>query len=196
MFWRCLRNSPRPMKITTLEARIDELTRPPKTPDNSSKPPSQGQKPDVRSPAASAHPARAAPAWDGRWHPNPDHVIDARLTTCPKCEAVFPGRVADPATDLRAHRVAACPAGCDPGAPVRRPLMRLLRRKRVTAEAPPGLEQGSPGRSIAAMLVVYLHYAHAIGMERLATLMDELLGLSISERGNQQHPGSPSRTAA
>ena len=30
-------------------------------------------------------------------------------------------------------------------------------------------------------MVVYLHYAHAIGMERLARLMDELFGLSISE---------------
>ena len=30
-------------------------------------------------------------------------------------------------------------------------------------------------------MVVYLHYAHAIGMERLATLMDELFSLSISE---------------
>ena len=40
--------------------------------------------------------------------------------------------------------------------------------ERVVAEAPPGLEPGSPfGQSIAA-LVVYLHYAHAIGMERLA----------------------------
>jgi transposase len=43
------------------------------------------------------------------------------------------------------------------------------------------LEPGSPfGRSIAAM-VVYLHDAHAIGMERLATLMDELFSLSLSE---------------
>jgi len=53
--------------------------------------------------------------------------------------------------------------------------------ERVTAEAPPGLEPGSPfGQSIAAM-VVYLHYAHAISLERLAALMDELFGLSISE---------------
>jgi len=53
--------------------------------------------------------------------------------------------------------------------------------ERVTAEAPPGLEQGSPfGQSIAAM-VVYLHYAHAISMERLVMLMDELFSLSISE---------------
>jgi transposase len=32
--------------ITALQARIDELTRPPKTPDNSSLPPSKGQKPN------------------------------------------------------------------------------------------------------------------------------------------------------
>jgi transposase len=39
--------------------------------------------------------------------------------------------------------------------------------ERATAKAPAGLEPGSPfGHSIAAM-VVYLHYAHAIGMERL-----------------------------
>ena len=48
-------------------------------------------------------------------------------------------------------------------------------------EAPAGLEPGSPfGQSIAAF-VVYLHYAHAIGMERLSTLMDEIFSLSISE---------------
>jgi hypothetical protein len=29
--------------------------------------------------------------------------------------------------------------------------------------------------------VAYLHYAHAIGMERLALLMEELFSLSISE---------------
>ena len=53
--------------------------------------------------------------------------------------------------------------------------------ERVSAAAPVGLEPGSPfGQSVAA-LVVYLHYAHAIGMERLATLMDEIFSLSISE---------------
>ena len=53
--------------------------------------------------------------------------------------------------------------------------------ERVTAVAPAGLAPGSPfGQSIAA-LVVYLHYAHAIGMERLATLMEEIFSLTISE---------------
>ena len=52
---------------------------------------------------------------------------------------------------------------------------------RATALAPSGLEPGSPfGQSIAA-LVVYLHYAHAIGLERLAALMGEMFALTISE---------------
>jgi hypothetical protein len=38
-------------RIAALEARLSELTRPPKTPGNSSKPPSQGQKPDLAVPA-------------------------------------------------------------------------------------------------------------------------------------------------
>ena len=51
----------------------------------------------------------------------------------------------------------------------------------MSAAAPAGLEPGSPfGQSIAA-LVVYLHYTHAIGMGRLATLMDEIFSLTLSE---------------
>ena len=46
---------------------------------------------------------------------------------------------------------------------------------------PRGLQPGSPfGQSIAAP-VVYLHYAHAIGLQRLAALMGDLFGLAISE---------------
>ena len=33
----------------------------------------------------------------------------------------------------------------------------------------------------SAGLVVYLHYAHAMGMERLAMLMDEFFSLSIRQ---------------
>jgi transposase len=54
-------------------------------------------------------------------------------------------------------------------------------RERVTATAPAGLEPGSPFGNSFAAVVVHLHYAHAIGIERLALLMDELFSLSISE---------------
>ena len=73
----------RDARIAALEARLDALTRPPKTPDNSFKPPSQGQKQN--------RPARKSrPGVGRRLHPNPDRVVDARLTACPKCQAVFP----------------------------------------------------------------------------------------------------------
>ena len=165
-------------RIAVLEARLNEWAQPPKTPDNSSKPPSQGQKPNR--PDGEPRPARKSRPGVGRTlHPNPDHVIDAHLTACPKCEAAFPEASQTPQQVY--ERIELPPVKPDVTQ------VRLFGGRcaccgeRVTAEAPPGLEQGSPfGHSIAA-LVVYLHYAHAIGLERLAALMDELFGLSISE---------------
>ena len=60
---------------------------------------------------------------------------------------------------------------------------------RVTATAPAGLQPGSPfGETIAAM-VVYLHYAHAIGMERLVAV-DGRTVLAGDQRGcHLQYPG-------
>ena len=165
-------------RIADLEARLDELTRPPKTPDNSSKPPSQGQKQDR--PAPDARPARKSRPGVGRTlHPNPDRVVDARLAACPKCQAAFPEAAQTPQQVY--ERIELPPVKPDVTQ------VRLFGGRcvccgeRVAAAAPAGLELGSPfGQSIAA-LVVYLHYAHAIGMERLATLMDEIFSLSISE---------------
>jgi transposase len=166
-------------RIAALEARLDELTRPPKTPDNSSTPPSRGQKQDGPASDASRPPRQSRPGVGRTLHPNPDRVIDARLTACPKCEAVFAQTAQTPQQVYERIEL-----------PPIRPDVTQVRLfggrcaccgERVTAEAPPGLERGSPfGQSIAAP-VVYLHYAHAIGMERLTTLMDELFSLSISE---------------
>jgi transposase len=166
-------------RIAALEARLDELTRPPRTPGNSSKPPSQGQKQDLPAPAADRPPRKSRPGVGRTLHPHPDRTIDRLLSTCPRCEAVFPNASQTPQQVY--ERIELPPV---------RPDVTQVRLfggrcaccgERVTAEAPPGLEPGSPfGHSIAAM-VVYLHYAHAIGMERLALLMNELFSLSISE---------------
>ena len=83
------RSAAQDARIAALEARLNELTKPPKTPDNSSKPPSQGQK--QNRPDGEARPPRKSRPGVGRaLHPNPDRVIDARLAACPKCEAAFP----------------------------------------------------------------------------------------------------------
>ena len=164
-------------RIATLEARLAALTGPAKTPDNSSKPPSQGQKPDR--PAADRPTRKSRPGVGRALHPNPDRVVEARLTACPNCAAAFPDALQ---TAQQVYERIELP-------PIKPDVtqIRLYGGRcsccsvRVTADAPTGLERGSPfGPSIAA-LVVYLHYAHAIGMERLAMLMDELFSLSISE---------------
>ncbi len=166
-------------KIATLEARIDELTRPPKTPDNSAKPPSQGQQHSGPQPSGDRPPRPSRPGVGRALHPNPDRVIDARLSACPKCEAAFPEASQTPQQIYERIEL-----------PPIRPDVIQVRLfggrcaccgERVTAAAPAGLERGSPfGETIAAM-VVYLHYAHATSMERLALLMGELFSLTISE---------------
>jgi transposase len=166
-------------QIAVLQARVDELTRPAKTPNNSSKPPSQGQKENRPSPGDDRPGRKSRPGVGRTLHPNPDRVVDARLTACPNCQAVFPETLQTPQNVY--ERIELPPVKPDVTQ------VRLFGGRcaccgeRVVATAPPGLEPGSPfGQSIAA-LVVYLHYAHAIGMQRLATLMDEVFSLSISE---------------
>jgi transposase len=166
-------------KIAALEARLDELTQSPKTPDNASRPPSQGQKQDRPPADADRAPRRSRPGMGRRLHPNPDRVIEAKLATCPNCEAAFPDASQTPQQIY--ERIELPPIKPDVTQ------VRLFGGRcaccgeRVTAEAPPGLEPSSPfGQSIAAM-VVYLHYAHAISLERLVMLMEELFSLTISE---------------
>ena len=165
------------IRIAALEARLNELTQPPKTPGNSSKPPSQGQKQDK--PDTSRPPRKSRPGVGRALHPNPDRVIDARLAACPNCAAAFPEASQTPQQVY--ERIELPPVKPDVTQ------VRLFGGRcaccgeRVAAEAPPGLEQGSPfGHSIAAM-VVYLHYTHAIGMERLVLPMEEIFSLSIGE---------------
>jgi transposase len=170
-------------RVADLEARIAELTGPPKTPDNSSTPPSRGRKANAMrpTPAKAGGRRRGRPGVARALHPDPNRVIDAVVETCPHCRAVMP------AAAQRPHgvydRIELPPSVPD----VTR--VRLFGGRcaccgrRVVASAPPGLEPGSPfGKSIAA-LVVYLHYAHAIGLARLKVLLDEVFGLQISEGG-------------
>ncbi len=164
-------------RIAELEKRLAKFERPAKTPDNSSLPPSKGQKPDR---AAGAKPPRPSRPGVGRaLHPAPDRVVDATLDVCPHCAAAFP--VEQQTAQQVYDRIELPPIKPD----VTR--VRLFGGRcaccgdRATAPAPSGLEPGSPfGQSIAA-LVVYLHYAHAIGLERLAALMGDIFGLAISE---------------
>jgi len=164
-------------RIAELEARLAKFEQPPKNPGNSSTPPAKGQKSDR--PAGDKPPRRSRPGFGRALEANPDRTVEARLDTCPHCAAAFsdegqtPQQVYDrielPVIKPDVTRVKLFGGRC------------ACCGERATAIAPQGLEPGSPfGQSIAAW-VIYLHYAHAIGFERLSALMREMFALSISE---------------
>lgn len=74
-------------QIEALSARITELLArlgaPPKTPDNSSLPPSKGQKPNL--PDRPKHPRRGRPGVSRARAERPDGIIEATLAACPHC---------------------------------------------------------------------------------------------------------------
>jgi len=167
-------------RIAELEARLAKFEAPSKTPDNSSLPPSKGQKADGKTdgpkPPRKGHPGAARTL-----EPNPDRIVDARLDACPRCAAAFPE---DRQTPVQVYDRIEMP-------PIKPDVTRVRLfggrcaccGERALASAPAGLEPGSPfGKSIEA-LVVYLHYAQAIGLERLRLVLGEIFGLSVSEGG-------------
>jgi len=161
-------------RVGELEARLGA---PPKTPDNSSTPPSRGQKPNH--PGRPGKPRRGRPGVTRALAADPDRILEATLDACPHCAcwlgpADLPGIHAYDHIDLP---------------PVRPTITRIHRhhgacpccRKRVTAPAPDGFAPGSPFGPGLRALVIHLHVTQAISFERLAHLLAEVFGLTISE---------------
>lgn len=158
----------------TLRAK---LNLPPKTPDNSSLPPSRGQKPNAESkpkPKAKPHAGAHRPL-----HPNPTRRHDVLAERCGHCQADVTGvsqvaiqaydRIEIPAITPDVTRVTLHGGVCPCCA------------KRFKATAPEGLEPGSPFGPNLRSLVLYLRYGQAIPFERLARLLSDLFGVEISE---------------
>jgi len=181
-------------QITELVRRIAELEaklgQPPKTPDNSSMPPSQGRKPN-RAERRAAKQRKGRPGVFRALADNPDRIVESLAECCPHCAHEL-----SPA-DQPGFHAGACPrAGRrpDPGdhieLPQIRPVVTRIHRHRGTcphcrrgfsAQPPAGMPPGSPfGRDLTA-LIVHLHVTQAIGFERLAQLLDEVFGIRISE---------------
>jgi transposase len=164
-------------RIAELEARLNGPGKPPKTPENSSTPPSKAAKPAL--PPSKNPQRKSRPGIARLLAENPDRVVETFVDSCPHCAAAFarsgqtPQAVYDrielPSIkpDITRVHLFGGSCGCCGG--------------RAIAAAPAGLEPGSPfGRTVAAM-VVYLHYSQAISIERLRLLLAEIFGLSISE---------------
>ena len=162
-------------RIADLESR---LAAPAKTPDNSSLPPSKGQKPNLPDPRKKK-PRPSRPGVARALAEHPDKIIEATLAACPHCNhALGPADM----TGIHAYDHVDLP-------PILPIVTRINRhrgicpccRKPVSAPAPEGFEPGSPfGPGIEA-LIIHLHITQAIGFERLSRLMSEVFGLTISE---------------
>ena len=161
-------------RLSELEAR---LGLPPKTPDNSSKPPSHGHK---ASGEGSSKPKDKPHAGAHRpLHPNPTRKRDVMATHCQHCAADVSGvmqsglqsydRIEIPEIKPDVTRVTLHGGICPCCA------------KRFKASPPQGLEPGSPFGPNLRAFAIYLRASHAVSFERLAQLMSDLLGLSISE---------------
>lgn len=164
-----------------LASRVAELEvklgLPPKTPDNSSVPPSKGQKPSGSSAAKGK--ARPHAGTHRPLHPNPTSKREVLATTCQGCGADVSGvaqspceiydRVEIPRIEPEVTRVSlhggVCP--CCAG--------------RFKATPPQGLEPGSPFGPNLRAFVIYLRFTQGISFERLAKLLSDILGLDISE---------------
>jgi len=166
-----------------LRARIAELEaqlgKPPKTPDNSSLPPSRGQKANGEAKTSAGAMRRKGHAGVTRaLAENPDATRDIRPSRC-ACGTALTG------IDVELAR-AFDHIDLPPIKPVvtRVNLFRATCpccRARTTAAAPADMPEGTPfGPGIAAA-VAYLHGCHMVGYRRLVELCDGLFGLTISE---------------
>ena len=168
-------------RIEALVARVAELEAklglPPKTPDNSSLPPSSGQKPSEPSP-----PKRKARPHAGAHrplHPNPTSKRDVFADACQACGADVTGiaqepcevydRVEIPKVEPDVTRVSLHGGICPCCA------------KRFKAEPPEGLEPGSPFGPNLRALAIYLRAIQGIPLARLRDVLRDLFGLDISE---------------
>jgi transposase len=160
-----------------------KLGLPPKTPQNSSTPPSQGRKAqgedkqgEEKKPSdkRKAHPGAHRPL-----HPNPSSRRDVAASACQHCGADVSGErqfvceaydhIEIPPIALHVTRVSLLGGACPCCA------------KQFKAPAPADMPKGSPFGPNLRALVIYLRFTQGIAFERLATLLSDLLGLAISE---------------
>jgi transposase len=168
-------------RVEQLSARVAELEAklglPPKTPGNSSTPPSQGRKASSETttkPKGKPHAGAHRPL-----HPNPTSKRDLFATSCQHCGTDVSGRpqfacqaydhieipdIKPDVTRVTLHG-GVCPC-CD---------------KRFKAQAPADMAPDSPFGANLRAFVIYLRFTQGISFERLARLLSDLLGLEISE---------------
>jgi len=165
-------------RVAELEAKLAQTTKtPPKTPDNSSLPPSRGQKANAE-PSAVKPPRKGRPGVARALAENPDTTrrFYAERCTCGTVLGEAGQEVAKeydhidippirPTTTRIELFRATCPC-C---------------KARVTASAPADMPEGTPFGPGIASIVAYLHGCQMVGYKRLTEVCEGLFGLTISQ---------------
>jgi transposase len=166
-------------RVAALEARLGE---PSKNPDNSSLPPSTGQKPNQPGKAKRVGPRQGSLGRKGGGRPlarDPDETVTARPVACGHCHAALCD--ADQVLHGLYDKI---------DLPVVRPMVTRVERYAghcpccggvTLAAIPAGLEDGSPFSVNIVALAIYLRFTHAISYRRLTQLFRHLYALQISE---------------
>ena len=176
-------------RVLAQAAQIEELTRrigelearlggPPKTPDNSSLPPSQGRKPN-RAERRAAKKRKGRPGVFRALAANPDRIVASVAEHCPHCEHTL---TAADQVGFHAYDHIELP-------PIRPVITRIHRHRGVcpscrrgfSAAPPAAMPPGSPFGPDLTALILHLHVTQAIGFERLVRLLDEVFGVRLSE---------------
>jgi len=173
-------------QVQALTARVAELEAklgvPPKAPDTSSLPPSQGKKPNRGDRPARTGPRRGSLGRKGGGRhlaEAPDETITARPSRCAHCQAALGD--ADQTLAARFDKL---------DLPKVTPMVTRVERyaghcrccgATTLAPLPEGLEPGTPFSLNIVALAMYLRFAHHVSYRRLSRLLLELFGLAISE---------------
>ena len=161
-------------RVAELEAKLNI---PPKTPGNSSLPPSKGQK--ANKPEKAKKERKGRPGVARKLSENPDRVLEMFASSCPHC-----GNTASPGDQPHVH------AYDHIDLPEIKPVVTRVNLhsgacgccgQRIAGTPPAGMQPGSPfGPGIVA-LAVYLHTRQMVSYNRLVEMFKGLFGLDISE---------------
>jgi len=173
-------------RLEAAERRIAELeawlAEPGKTPDNSSLPPSQGQKPNQPEKAKRIGPRQGSLGRRGGGRAlssHPEQTVVTKAPACIHCRVAL--TEADQVLHGRYDKI---------DLPVVRPVVTRVERYAghcpccggiTLAPVPVGLEDGSPFSANIVALAIYLRFTHAISYRRLTQMFLHLYALRISE---------------
>jgi transposase len=163
-------------RVAELEARLGG---PPKTPGNSSVPPSRGFKPDRADRRGRKRGPRRGHLGSSRRRQAPDVIVRCRPDRCRGCGGALPS--ADQRRVGRSQVVEVPPVR-----PVVVEAWRYAARcsacgTRTVASAPAGLEPGRAFGPGVEALVACLHERHHLSYERLVEVCRDVFGLALSE---------------